>query len=968
LRDRPSSDVPIDEGWEITGATTTTVAPKSHPRSARGTEPAADVSSQDSKKKSGADSAALAKADPAKTIDERVPAKSRPQAKFFTATTVTEPSQAKAIGKIPNIPMPSPASAVPDEFVSTTVWPPKKEEAADKKDAATTLAERLQRAATEGESWDAPVPDEDGLATAIRPPKVAKSEPAADSPEEDGLATAIRPPKVAKSEPAAEDVQSAADVQPAAEGVQSAAEGASADSTPQIEEESRVRRADTTPENVEPQSVEAIPPAPEPGTEKAIEPGADQFADTSIEPPALVQNASEASVADDEIDPGATLIDAPPGVASPRITLPGVAPSGAVRRAVSPKLETLASTLANIPRHSGRPSTSIEPCTRCDGILPFCPMDALLHAGPFTVAERFLISSDGVVRGDIFIFDAEDQQTGKPVQVRLLRPGLMSWDPRFLSAADLAGLRHGALASVYEVGQDATTGIEYVTCEAVSGTLLSELIDQEEPVATNLALRLLDQLSQALQALESEGYSVGEIDLSEIRFRGEGAEAELVLNPLGLARPKTRKTLVGTAQLGTLGSQSAARLMSFETISRHLLAGTTVVNDAGASAIVEGLAERLPSELRDHAFGYQGTDVSERRRKHQTLETSLPPVAMAESESESESESGAESESESLLGLEIGGYKLDELLGTGGAGDVYRATHTIIGSRVAIKVLQPRYANERDMVERFVQEARTVSDFGSAGVPRCFDFGYLKDGRPYAVMEFLDGENLADHLARVGQLSINKVADILMQVSDVLGKAHEVGIVHRDIKPDNLFLINDDVGTVKVLDFGVAKLLATPAEDDSTLLIGTPTYCAPEQWLGQETGPAADIFALGSTAFELLSGQRPFTGDAAQVMAQKTRPEPPDISEHIMVPRAVQESIAKMMARSPEDRPESMAGVGDLVESWTVTASEKASVMAARTSRSRLGRCLCALARRHSFFECAGRQEGTCSKWRSASS
>jgi serine/threonine-protein kinase len=211
-----------------------------------------------------------------------------------------------------------------------------------------------------------------------------------------------------------------------------------------------------------------------------------------------------------------------------------------------------------------------------------------------------------------------------------------------------------------------------------------------------------------------------------------------------------------------------------------------------------------------------------------------------------------------------------------------------------------------------------VAQLGSAHLPRYHDFGRLPGGNPFAVMEYLEGETLEARIQR-SPLTLAEAAALLGQVAEVLEEAHGAGIVHRDIKPENLFLTKGADGRqfVKVLDFGIAKLTERSSNARLTqagLILGTPQFAPPEQLVGDEVGVTADIYALGATAFEMLSGRPAFDGEVARIIQAKLTRDAPRLEN---VPPVVADSVARMMAREPGARPASMAEVRELLSRWT---------------------------------------------------
>ncbi len=223
---------------------------------------------------------------------------------------------------------------------------------------------------------------------------------------------------------------------------------------------------------------------------------------------------------------------------------------------------------------------------------------------------------------------------------------------------------------------------------------------------------------------------------------------------------------------------------------------------------------------------------------------------------------------EDLVGATLlGRYSITKKIGQGGMGVVYEATHTLIGKRVAVKVLLDKYARKEQVVARLEQEARLASSIGHEHIIDITDFGQTEDGRTFVVMEFLDGESLGECLAREGPLPEPRIIDIAHQVASALGAAHDKGIVHRDVKPENVFLLRrNDRDFAKVVDFGISKSLRDSDDDSPRLtqtgmVLGTPLYMSPEQARGDEDlDHRIDVYALGVIMYELATGHVPFTG------------------------------------------------------------------------------------------------------------
>ena len=224
---------------------------------------------------------------------------------------------------------------------------------------------------------------------------------------------------------------------------------------------------------------------------------------------------------------------------------------------------------------------------------------------------------------------------------------------------------------------------------------------------------------------------------------------------------------------------------------------------------------------------------------------------------------------DALVGQNIDRYVIKRRLGKGGMGSVYYAEHAVIGSRVAVKVLHAQYASRKDIVDRFFTEAQTVNRIRHDNIVQIIDLATLPDGRPYLIMEYLQGKSLKAEIRKKGQLPEDYIREVAAQVADALGAAHSMDVVHRDLKPDNIFLTLGSRGEVKVkvLDFGIAKLIGAEVATGITQsgqVIGTPVYMAPEQAAGriQQIDHRSDVYSLGIILYEMVCGRVPFNAPA----------------------------------------------------------------------------------------------------------
>jgi tRNA A-37 threonylcarbamoyl transferase component Bud32 len=269
---------------------------------------------------------------------------------------------------------------------------------------------------------------------------------------------------------------------------------------------------------------------------------------------------------------------------------------------------------------------------------------------------------------------------------------------------------------------------------------------------------------------------------------------------------------------------------------------------------------------------------------------------------------GTTTEDRLVAGALAGEYVVERFLGAGAMGEVYAGNHPALGKKVAIKVLRGELMASAEAAERFMREARAVNRVEHGNVVDVFAHGRLADGRLFLVMSFVAGKTLRARLAD-GPLALGDALAILAPIADALDAAHAVGVVHRDLKPDNIMVT--DAGRVFVLDFGIAKLIAGEAGGAGTLTgrgtwLGTPAYMAPEQWSTDGAGPASDRYALGVIAFELLAGSHPFAAASVPaMMEQHFRAAVPALSERGVAAiggGAIDEVLRRALAKDPDAR------------------------------------------------------------------
>jgi serine/threonine-protein kinase len=287
------------------------------------------------------------------------------------------------------------------------------------------------------------------------------------------------------------------------------------------------------------------------------------------------------------------------------------------------------------------------------------------------------------------------------------------------------------------------------------------------------------------------------------------------------------------------------------------------------------------------------------------------------------------------LNTAVGNYRLDKILGRGGMGTVYSGEHIYIKKPVAVKILHPQFARYPEAVNRFLREARAASSINHPNIVDVTDFGLLPDSTVYFVMEFLEGKSLEDVIEREGAVELHRSLNIANQISHALEAAHHAGVIHRDLKPDNIFLlqkpgrrdlvrmVSDNQWTtereqtfdfVKVLDFGIAKTLVPDelvAETVQGAVFGTPEYMSPEAARGEDVDHRADVYSLGVILFDMLCGRPPFeapqSSEVLQMHINTPPPSPREFAPHREITEAAEKVILRAMMKDPNKRYQTMA-------------------------------------------------------------
>jgi predicted Ser/Thr protein kinase len=286
-------------------------------------------------------------------------------------------------------------------------------------------------------------------------------------------------------------------------------------------------------------------------------------------------------------------------------------------------------------------------------------------------------------------------------------------------------------------------------------------------------------------------------------------------------------------------------------------------------------------------------------------------------------------------------YELEGLVGTGGMSSVYKARDRLLERRVALKILHPHHASDADFVERFRKEARSVAQLSHPNIVTVIDRGDA-DGRQFIVFEYVEGENLKELVTREGPLPLRRALELALQVGRGLAFAHSNGLVHRDVKPQNVLMNGDD--QAKVTDFGIARSIDVDVSVTQTgTVLGTSAYIAPEQASGGEITPQTDVYSLGVVLYELLTGEVPFPGESFVAVAMKHINDPPPslVERRPETPPRLAAAVDRALAKEPGERFASMdefiaelsACLAQLVPEADADATMVVPAASARTAR-----------------------------------
>ncbi|MEM9069705.1 MAG: protein kinase [Myxococcota bacterium] len=576
---------------------------------------------------------------------------------------------------------------------------------------------------------------------------------------------------------------------------------------------------------------------------------------------------------------------------------------------------------------------SAEVCPECGASLTgttFCRQDGFLPRS-FMLGGRYRIDERIGGGGMGFVFGGTHVALQKEVAIKVMRPDRASrgeYAQRFLREAQVAAqLRHPNIVATNDFGHDEETRLYYLVMDRLRGDTLESRLKGGALSAARM-VPMLQQLARALAHAHEAGVIHRDLTPRNVMLEGDLVR----LCDFGLSRQLESEAITTSGE--TIGTPA---FMAPEQVQGDDAQGPAIDIYAFGCVAYLGLSGSLPHRAQTPVtmiaakLGQPPESIAARRGDTQ-VPTALDELIMACLATDPNARPTAAQLARRLSALnvapdltdsQVGSYRVTGLLGRGGSGAVYEGVHPTIGTRVAIKVLRSDIPRVDEAIERFIREARTSNSLESPYIPRYFDFGRLPDGRAFAVMEYLEGQTVEEHLEEHGAMDLEDAKTILSQVTTALAAAHAAGVVHRDIKPSNLLITRDAEGreVVKVLDFGIAKVIV-PGEHDTRLtqenvFIGTPLYSAPEQVDSQGVGPEADVYALGATAFEMLTGEPPFSADDLSSLFAAKLSSPPSVRTHVpSLPGSIDTTLRRALAPRPTDRFQTLSDFQASLETW----------------------------------------------------
>ena len=515
---------------------------------------------------------------------------------------------------------------------------------------------------------------------------------------------------------------------------------------------------------------------------------------------------------------------------------------------------------------------------------------------------------------------------------------------RFTEVAKAAaGLRHPMLSRCL-LATPMPDGRWSILTEPTEGQTLAQLLKEQGTLPPDDAVHLCVLLCEAVDAAHQRGVLHGDIHPENVQLPGglQAFRPKLAGFALGLLKPQRERGFSAPELAQRKEPTALTDLYSLGAILWTCLTGAPPLDyDVDAlPALPEGEEHLVPvlKKALHRDFSKRYFSAGELGRALTKANgTFVPPAQKPTDRTDPLVE--PRPDIQQVLGTMLGPYELVKLLGEGSMGQVYLGRHKALGRQVAIKVLRPEQYSRTDLIQRFFQEARTVNQINHEHIVEIFDFvqepGANGPSAVYCVMELLQGQSLATAI-ETAPVALQRSLSIVRQLCDALAAAHKVGVVHRDVKPDNIFLIERawQRDYVKVLDFGVAKL--THADSDAPLIstmdgaiIGTPMCMAPEQAAGQAVDWRADIYATGVILYLLLTGKLPFDAKnfaalAVQLITQPPPPLPNTTPSGEAVPDALKAVVLKCLAKEPDARPQSMKDLSDALAPFVATSAPAA--------------------------------------------
>jgi serine/threonine-protein kinase len=615
--------------------------------------------------------------------------------------------------------------------------------------------------------------------------------------------------------------------------------------------------------------------------------------------------------------------------------------------------------------------------SRAESAAPALPPAPRLRAGE--TFGRYAISSWLGQGGMGQVYRARDARLDRVVALKLLpidaiTPGLSPRTPTAKSeeavarlvreARAAAALGHPNVVQIYDV--DVHDGVAFIAMELVAGrTLREEIRRGTADRATRTAW--LRSLAEVLAYAHKNGIIHRDVKPENLIVRDDGVlkvlDFGLARRPLGASVGDEAPHLPTLTQQGALAGTPAymapeqlrghaidarADQFAWGVLAYELFTGRRPWQGDGLVDLAERVLHTPPPALPDDVAEpwprvIERALAAEKERRFASMDevlAALGPPSMTPPAGAAPKGAGPEARLPEPGEVVADKYRIESVLGRGGMGVVYRAHHEILGQAVGLKLMLPEIAQSGEAVARFLNEARAAARILNEHVARVMDVGRLPNGLPYIVMEFLDGNDLGQHVSAGSRLAVETIVDYVLQALEAIGEAHAIGIVHRDLKPSNLFVARAEDGAprVKVLDFGISKdksggVAASGKLTSTRAVLGSPSYMSPEQLrTSRDVDARSDVWALGVILYELLTGELPFDGESlGALFAAILEEEPRPLRERRAdVPPGLEQVILRCLRRKPEER---WPSVTELAHALAPFGSRAGALSAERVAR-----------------------------------